>query len=327
MKASNIIRIAFAAAVIFHLVNSIEISEAIRALEGCNPSSVALALLLIVCSRILMPVKFEILLRIHGICFKFMDNLKVYYLASFSGLSLPSTLGADGVRIYCMKERGFRILDIASAVFIERLIGLLVTGVFAGIGVAVIVFGRSVHDFPGLTPIVERTGVVLGILSVVLLCFIPAFRPLGERLKSGILHGAGLRLRRHLTNYRDNTGRIGWFTLLTVVEALLSYSAVFIIIHSVTGIIPGAYITAVIPVHFLILRLPVSVAGWGLPQFTLVCFLSQAGVAVPVALAAAVLHQSLLVAAVLPGAVPFLAEFGLRRPGVEQQQLMERIQI
>ena len=92
------------------------------------------AMLLILANRILMPVKWNLLLLSKKVNIGFYEAIKIYFIASFLGFYLPPTIGADLVRAYYVRDYGFNYPDIISSILVERFLGLVALLAFGVIG-------------------------------------------------------------------------------------------------------------------------------------------------------------------------------------------------
>lgn len=321
MKKALLLRWIVSLTAVSLLAFSVDPAEALKALGACDPTYLLFALGLMFLSRILMPLKFSLLLQTQAITLPVRDNFRIYYLSSFAGLFLPATLGADALRIYCLKSRGINVLDTVPAVVLERAIGLLVTCLFGFLGALSLILISNDLSFSLRDP---ARGWLAAVLLTLLGTSALSYAALKALCGSKIMHSFAF-LRRtadYLQNcsakYRKGSLKVAAFSVLTAAEALLAYTAAWLAVESVGAQVPAWYVFAFLPVQFLILRLPVSIAGWGVPQLGFVYFLSQAGVPAAAGLTAGVLHQLLLSLAVLPGLFPFILEFGSIKPSAAQ---------
>src|SRR5690349_20827013 len=95
-------------------------------LRRCDPTWAGIALLALLLDRVLMSYKWGLLLAIRGYRVSLLQRLMVYCSAMMWGLALPSTVGADGIRVMLVRRFGVRVDDTLATILVERGIGFIV---------------------------------------------------------------------------------------------------------------------------------------------------------------------------------------------------------
>ena len=126
----KIVQIIISAIIIAALIKYINYQQLKTTLADVDSFYLALSFLIILANRILMPVKWNLLLIAKSIDIGVFSAIRIYFISSFLGLSLPSTVGADTVRAFYVKRIGFSYADIISSIIVERLIGLISLFIF-----------------------------------------------------------------------------------------------------------------------------------------------------------------------------------------------------
>jgi hypothetical protein len=86
---------------------------------------VSVALLAFLLDRVIMSYKWGLLLAIRGYSISLVQKLMIYCSAMMWGLALPSTVGADGIRVMLARRFGVRVDDTLATILVERGIGFI----------------------------------------------------------------------------------------------------------------------------------------------------------------------------------------------------------
>lgn len=235
------------------------------------------ALALLTGSRLLMPVKWRLLLDATGVKIARWLLIRIYYCSSFVGAVLPATVGGDAVRLLLVTRRGVPARPALFSILVERVVGLLVMAGLAVAGAWVLFRQASVPDLP-----LDKLGLLFLALAVL-----------------GLM--AMVLLRRRVPGLRWPAVLL--FAGLTLIEAGLLIGSAWLVLRALHLPLETGYVLAFMPIQILVARLPISLAGWGVHEAGFVYFLSQAGLPVSVGFTAGLLHHALLLLALTPGAL------------------------
>src|SRR5688500_13985099 len=108
------------------LVYVADIGSVLATLSNCDPLWALIAVAAFLLDRILMSYKWGLLLAIRGYSISLTQRLMVYCSAMMWGLALPSTVGADGIRVMLVRRFGVRVDDTLATILVERGIGFVV---------------------------------------------------------------------------------------------------------------------------------------------------------------------------------------------------------
>lgn len=246
-------------------------------LKDAHPGYLAGVLVLLTGSRLLMPLKWKLLLDATGVHVPRWTLIRIYYSSAFAGTVLPATVGGDAVRLVLVARAGVPAQPALFSILVERVSGLLVMAVLSVMGAWMLSRWAAIPDLP-----LDKLGLIFMVLAVFSLV-------------------AVVLLRRRLAGLRVFT--LVLFALLTLVEAGLLIGSALLTVRALGLPLSTSYVLAFMPIQILVARLPISLAGWGVHEAGFVYFFSQAGVPVSVGLAAGLLHHALLVLALSPGAL------------------------
>ncbi len=281
----------------------------------------ALAFVLYLAAVTVSSAKWWVLLRAQGLDVPWPSLLTYTFLGAFFNNFLPANVGGDVMRGYGLAKHTRRTTDAAVSVVMDRLVGLLaflIAAVFAG---TLIVFsaGRdsamaasALANVRALTLLawISTGGLALGVSLL-----------LSRRVKRWVETGMARvplvralvppfhRVATAINAYRHAYGAIllgmsiSWLVLLlTTVENWLLVEAL------APGALPFLYLLLFNPLIAFALLIPLSVGGLGIGQSAYVFFFGLVGVAPALALAVSLLHQAIVYAASLPGAVVWLRQ-------------------
>src|SRR5688572_8724748 len=108
------------------LIYVVDVRAVLQTLSRCDPMWALVALGVFTLDRVLMSYKWGLLLKIRGYTVTLTERLMVYCSSMMWGLALPSTVGADGIRILLVRRFGVRVDDALATILVERGIGFIV---------------------------------------------------------------------------------------------------------------------------------------------------------------------------------------------------------
>ncbi|MGH6612315.1 MAG: lysylphosphatidylglycerol synthase domain-containing protein, partial [Burkholderiaceae bacterium] len=120
------------------LIYVVDVRVVLQTLAQCDPLWTLVALAALTLDRVLMSYKWGLLLAIRGYRVTLAQRLMVYCSAMMWGLALPSTVGADGIRVMLVRRFGVRIDDTLATILVERGIGFVSALLTALIGLLIL---------------------------------------------------------------------------------------------------------------------------------------------------------------------------------------------
>lgn len=129
-----VLKIVVAFAALIWVFTQINFSKVVKVLSGADYLLLAIAFVLFVLSKVTSSFRLNVFFRNHHIYISEKENLKLYWLGMFYNIFLPGGISGDGYKIYLLKKKLQRNLkDLFTAVFIDRLSGVVALASFAGI--------------------------------------------------------------------------------------------------------------------------------------------------------------------------------------------------
>ncbi len=298
---STWVRLAFSAAILWWLSTRIDMGAAMRATLAIRLPYLALVVVLVLVDRLVMIHRWVLLLRASGVAISWRKAADIFLVSSFVGSFMPAGIGGDAARAISLRNQTVEGGEALASVVVDRLLGVLslaamgVVGLLAwspGTGTAwrvavamLVLVGLTVGAFWGdrvaglLVPDRHRAG------------------PVGRRL---------LRLTDAVSRYRGRGGTLASVMAWSIVVQLLRITQAWLLGLGLGLVVPFRYYLLFMPLGLLILLLPVSVSGFGLPQGAIVWLLRPMGVADESSFALSTLIILTGLAGNLPGLVLWL---------------------
>jgi len=307
-RARNWLGWGLAVAILATLLLFLDPGELLQAFRRLSPAEILLLLALLTLDRILMGVKWGVLLRIAGVRLSYARIVAVYYQGSFVGTLMPSHIGGDLLRAWLVaRDSGIRYPVFASLVM-ERLVGFLSAINWALVGAVLLIVWFDPARWP--------LWVALGLLAAVLGNGLFALS-LHPRTHDLVLAGLGrwnrLRILGLLRKFYEayarfsrDPGRLLLNFFLTLVEHFLQMAIVFVIAISLDVTATPVLFFAATAVYLLIFRIPVAPDGWGVGEATAIGVFALIGISAENAFAMSVTGHALVLVGVLPGLLFFL---------------------
>ena len=300
---SSWIRAIVTIAILAYLATRIDMGAAASALVGLDLAAAALVLVLIAVDRSVMIVRWLLLLRASHTAIATKSAVWIHLVSSFVGSFLPAGVGGDVVRAYTLGQRTADTGEAVASVAVDRVIGMLS---IALLGIAGITAWAGRFD-PGL----RQLGVVMAMFAVAATAALFwADRLLRTALPDGwhdSRHGRRLlELADALARYRDRRGTILLVLVLSIGVQALRVLEAYLLGRGLGIDVGFAYYLVFMPVGLLVLLLPISVSGFGLPQGVIVWLLVPQGVSEADAFALSTLIVLSGVVGNLPGALLYL---------------------
>lgn len=283
--------------IIILLLNIIDPLKVRDLLMGIDLRFFFLLLVLITIDRFFMAYKWYLLLKARDVRISFYDCVKVYYISTFASFLLPTTLGADLLRVYKLHRQAQEGAKILSSVIIERLLGLIASALVSIFGIVFLIYVLNLSLWIFFW-------IILGLLSIfVSILIISFYTPNFIRVqivnKSFLLE----KLRKLYDAYMGYRGHrlvLIIFIALSSLEQLAPVIGNYLSALSIGLDIKFIYFLAIIPIVQLFNRLPVSFNGIGINEGLLIYFFSLLGLQKPDAFTIGLIGQVAILLSVLP---------------------------
>ncbi len=270
---SRWLRFLFTAAILVYLATTIDMAAAARAVVTISPLHLAAVLGLVAIDRSVMILRWVLLLRASGVTIDIGRAASIFLVSSFVGSFLPAGIGGDAARAWGLTRETSQGSEALASVAVDRLLGVLS---LVTMGVVGFLLWMPTEQFDW------RTGAAIGVLLGVCLgafwadrlarLIVPTHRhdgPITRRV---------LRVVDAMSRYRGRGSTLAQVMAWSIVVQVLRIVQAYLLGLGLGIAVPFRYYLVFMPVGLLMLLLPISVSGFGLPQGVIVWLLRPMGV-------------------------------------------------
>ena len=309
MPIKRFIQLLISVILLAVLVYWIDFENFAISIKSANYLYIIVAFVIVTFNRCIMAYKWNLLLRVKGINISLFEATKIYYISNFLGLYLPPTIGADIVRAYYVKNKRYQLSDIISSIVIERIIGFLVLLLFAVFGG--IFFYLYFSDYQlGIQNILK-----LFILITLMVFFISALslnetisarvlKALDRQYSSILIGKLAQKMKQIYTSYllyKNSKTTLLLFFGLTGVEVISYIFRSYVVAQALGVQVPFIYLFSFVPIIMALIRLPISLDGFGINEGGFVYFLSLIGINKSIGFSVGLIDHLVVMIAILPG--------------------------
>ena len=285
-----LLRLAITAVILAILAMGIDMTESARAIAAMDLRYLALVLGLVAIDRSVMILRWVLLLRASGIAITTGDAARLFLISSFVGSFLPAGVGGDAARAYGL-ARGFTkpqapsprsqpsgdtppvpASEALASVAVDRLLGVFSIVLMSMVGVL------------AWAPAREDWRIAAAILALTLACSAVFWASGWLRWAIPDAHHGHwlsrrvLRLSDAVGRYRGRSGVLAHVMAWSIVVQLLRITQAYFLGVALGLTVPYSYYLLFMPLGLLILLLPISISGFGVPQGAIVWLLRPVGV-------------------------------------------------
>ena len=295
---STATRLILSAVILWWLSTRIDMPEAVRAVFTVRLPHLLFVLALVGFDRVIMIYRWVLLLRASGVAVTTAKAADIFLVSSFVGSFLPAGVGADMARAYSLRNHILETGEAVASVVVDRLLGTLSLALMGVVGLLAWT-SEAVSDWRALAIIV-----VLIAVSVSAFWIDHALKVvLADRAHATRVGRSLLRLADAMSRYRNRRSTLAavffWSVAIQVIRIIEAY-----VLGLGLGLtVPFGYYLLFMPLGLLMLLLPISVSGFGLPQGVFVWMLRPVGVPDEASFAL----STLIIVTGLAGNIPGLA--------------------
>jgi hypothetical protein len=253
-----------------HWVNVSALTERLSRLE---PGWIVLSLFLMIIQVAVLAFRWRKIATACGANLGFMSALQISFIATFFNQVLPSTVGGDGMRIWLLARKGAGWARATYSVLIDRIVGVFV--------LALIVVACLPWTFELIHDPIARAGLLMIGFGAVVATFI--FLLVGTQFR---LWFDRWTLTRHLSAASRaavalcrSSRSIGIVVACSVTIHLLTITAAWCCLKAIAAPASFAQILFLMPPVLLVATIPVSIAGWGVRESSMIVAFAYAGLA------------------------------------------------
>jgi len=266
-------RLAITAVILALLARGINMGESAQAIAAIDLRYLAAVLGLVAIDRSVMILRWILLLRARAIPVTTGEAARLFLTSSFVGSFLPAGIGADAARAYGLSRDSATGSDAVASVAVDRLLGILSLVVLAIVGVlSWMPQGRSDWRIAGSIVAVAAACGGAFWANELLRWVIP------NRHHDWFVVRRLLKLTDAVGRYRSHRGVLLHVMAWSIVVQLLRVTQAYLLGLGLGMAVPYGYFLLFMPLGLLILLLPISISGFGVPQGVIVWLLRPMGV-------------------------------------------------
>ena len=322
----TLIKLAVVALCLTVVIRSIELDSVTSVLANLDWRYLIPPILMIWLEPYLSAKKWHVLMAHHGHIPPVGQLTRVLYTSNFLSLLSPTAIGADALRVWMLRQRGYRVFHTVSSMLMDRVMALCV---LLGLVLAGWVSARAVLPEGVIRWVIPL--VCLGVLFGVVLFYLPPVVKRYRCIKTALatwyrrddhalrrwprLHALGLKTGMTLDalfdafqDYRDRPAAllqvIFWNLCLQGIRILQIHFLFLALRHPV----PLIQEIAFVPLVIILVMLPISYFGIGIKEGAFVFLFTRVGVPSETCLAVSILTYPVILTGLIPGLFFFLSD-------------------
>lgn len=292
-------RITLGALLLWLLLRHVQITELAVLWSGTALTSAVIAFLILLLNQWVCALRWKTLLGDDQLTSGFL--VRLYMVALFFGLFLPTSIGGDAVRMVATAQETHRPGEAVASVLLDRTVGLGAMGISLLAGVLLLpdaipaLASRIRWTLPGSA--VLAAVVVAGSCAVLLYVL--------RRRLSRLLAPAAKGIRLALRLFHDARALLRLAVLTFTAQAL--YTIVWLVLARGLGLhVAPLYFLLAVPVVSIAAMLPITFSGIGVREGTWVVLLGPLGVASGRAVGLGLLYLAVFAAVAATGGLVFV---------------------
>ncbi len=265
----------------------------------------ALALLLILVSRLAVAIRWYILLKSGGMQISPKESFQITFAGLFASNFLPTTIGGDVIRLAGALRLNFDAAISAASLIADRLVGMAGMLMMLPVGLPRLLL---IQDLRELIP-TSMLSVQLGMAALPQAGFFSKLRARLQRIL--------VRLFAALTVWLRQPRALLLSLVFTWIHQVCLFSVLTMFFVGMGQDISFWLVGGLYSFVYLITLIPISINGYGLQEISMtVVFSHLGGVSLASSLTAALLLRTVVMIASLPGVifVPGLLAYSRQRP-------------
>ncbi len=295
----------------------------VRVVTGVSRKRLGLAAILLPFTALILALRWRWLLQTHGVDPGYRETLRLTWIGMFANNVLPSSVGGDGIKMWCIARRApGQGVDAAMTVLVDRVLGLVS---LLCVGCLAVALGdlpkpanaSAAFDKLQLLPW-ALSGALAAIVGGAFLFFSGRFRA-----KLGLPHALGrlpfghrlMQLDGALFHFRSHPGTMGRAIAVSLLLHLLSITLVALIGGALGMQASLSQYFMFVPLIFVGTAFLPSIGGLGVQEGAFVFFftLPFVGDSASQAVALSLVYRMMMILLALPGAFWGFGELSRRR--------------
>ena len=293
-------KLAVSVALISWVLNGIDFKEVLARIGDARAHWVGFAVLFFILIVILGTARWRLVLKSLSVDLPATTALRLFLIGMFFNQTLPSSIGGDAMRVFYLWRTGISAQTATNSVLLDRIIGLIIL-IIATTAITPLLVAKL--DNP-----IAATGliaVLAGGWCAVIMLFV-FNNPLTRRFRHIRIVGFAILLSRDTVALCLRPA----IAIPTLILSVAIHAATIAIAWSLDHALGGdagflIYVVAMTPT-ILLISIPISIAGWGVREQTLIILLGALGIGATQAVSVSILFGIILLVGGLPGGLLWL---------------------
>lgn len=269
------VRAAVTGLILTLLLRQIDGGAALRAMLHASPKALALVGALVLLDRVVMIWRWVLLLRATDAAIPTLMAARIFLVSSFVGSFLPAGVGGDAARAYALGRQTTQRGAAVASVVTDRVLGVVAIALMGAIGMAAYTRG---HPDPRVQVVAVSSAAAVLVGSGAAFWADRLIRWLPLAWQGWTPVRFGLRIADAVAQYRQQPRALATVFALSILVQMLRILQAYALGVGLGLSVPFAYYLFFMPVGLLMLLLPISVSGFGVPQGAMVWMLRPQGV-------------------------------------------------
>lgn len=321
MRSKNLfllLRIVISCGILYIIFRKLEYDQ----IKGLFPKLIipflVLSFLIVLLDRVLMSQRWNILLKAKNTLIPFIEIVRIYFVTSFLGMFVPSSVAPDAMRAYLATKYNCTNGCAISSVFLDRFLGFLTFALVASVSCLVLFLNGNYRIIS--TPMLIL--VLMPFLAIVLWLLLHRYivkllqKFSGTRYFDSV-YRILMEFYSSLVSYKNDVLDLLKVTIICFLNHGLFIMTVYLITLSLNLQVSVLHLGIFIPLVALVTMVPISLGGLGVQEGAYVYLFSRGGLSVQEAFAVAFLIRVVTTMGCLPGGVLYLSS------GFQGKKIME----
>jgi uncharacterized membrane protein YbhN (UPF0104 family) len=268
-----LVKAAISGLLLYFSLRGVNLDALVERLNRLEPAWLLLAVGLMASQQLLLSARWRQIAISCGTDMGFAGTLQINFIAAFFNQVLPSTVGGDGVRIWFAARRGAGWANATYSVLLDRIFGVFVLALVVA---ACLPWTLQLirEPVPRAVLLVLACGAIAGPLLVLLA---------GTRFDRWLRQWA---ITRHVAAVAEAAAKIcrslrsaAIVVGCSIMIHLLTVSVAWCCAKAVAAPVGFTHVLFLIPPVLLIATVPISIAGWGVRESSMMAAFAYAGLA------------------------------------------------
>lgn len=259
----------------------------------------------------LLGLRWRIITHSTGHTLPLWDSVAGTLTSFFFSQGLPSSVGGDALRIWWLKRRAIPLRDATVSVMLDRIVGLLALLIVCVVSLFLLGMRTDQYAFSLLSNVLAAC-ILIG-LGGAAIFMVPrrigvskwalSYAERSPRWLGAIIR-LSVEIRNTFINLGRNMGDLVQISILGILVHLMTVFVGYLVAIDLSAGVSFADCLAVIAPALLISYLPISIAGWGVREGSIVAAFALIGTPTSVALVISLLiGASVLATSLIGGAI------------------------